>query len=151
MKISSRGEYSLRALIVLGQSTQQVMSIGDIAERTLVPVHYLEQILLQLKMIGVVKSKRGVHGGYALRLLPEEINIGEIIRKLEGPLAPMGCVSLTAYDPCPLEEKGCLLKPLWALVRDTVAHVLDQTTLDALLEGRIQTYSDGGELLGKGH
>lgn len=63
--------------------------------------------------------------------------IGEVIRKLEGPLAPMSCVSVTAYEPCPLEG-DCLLKPLWALVRDTVAHVLDRTTLDHLLQGKTE-------------
>jgi DNA-binding IscR family transcriptional regulator len=68
----------------------------------------------------------------------DQVVIGEVIRRLEGPLAPMGCVSVTAYDPCPLEE-GCLLKPLWALIRDTVARLLEHTTLDDLLQQRIQT------------
>jgi Rrf2 family protein len=134
LKVSSRGEYALRALLILGKSGEEVLPIPDIAEKTMVPVSYLEQILLQLKMQGFVKSKRGIRGGYSLRLPPDRITIGEVIRKLEGPLAPMGCVSLSAYDPCPLEE-GCQLKPLWALVRDTVAHVLDRTTLLDLLEG----------------
>lgn len=137
MKISTRGEYALRALITLGKSVAPVNSIAGVAEQTLVPVHYLEQILLQLKNLGYVKSKRGVQGGYALRMEPKDIVIGEVIRQLEGPLAPMGCVSVTAYDPCPLEE-GCLLKPLWALVRDTVAQVLDHTTLEDLLNEKIQ-------------
>lgn len=136
MKISSRGEYSLRALIVLGLNGRDVMSIADISEKTRVPVPYLEQILLQLKMLGYVQSKRGKYGGYMLRLPPERIPVGEVIRKLEGPLAPMNCVSVTAYESCPLEQ-GCLLKPLWAMVRDTVADLLDRTTLKHLLEGQI--------------
>ncbi|SEN75039.1 RrF2 family transcriptional regulator [Lihuaxuella thermophila] len=136
MKVSTRGEYALRALIVLGHRPNTVMPIAEIAEKTLVPVNYLEQILLQLKNLGYVKSKRGIRGGYKLRKSPEQIVIGEVIRQLEGPLAPMGCVSVTAYDPCPLEE-GCLLKPLWTLIRDTVAHLLEQTTLDDLLSERI--------------
>ncbi|MBH8607613.1 Rrf2 family transcriptional regulator [Thermoactinomyces sp. CICC 10521] len=135
MKVSTRGEYALRALILLGQQSG-VISIGEIAEKTLVPVNYLEQILLQLKNLGYVRSKRGIRGGYALRKPPDQIVIGEVIRQLEGPLAPMGCVSVTAYDPCPLEE-GCLLKPLWTLIRDTVARLLENTTLEDLLEGRI--------------
>ncbi|GGE25473.1 AsnC family transcriptional regulator [Marinithermofilum abyssi] len=138
MKVSTRGEYALRALIVLGQHPNGVIPIADISEKTLVPVNYLEQILLQLKKLGYLKSKRGSQGGYALRMPADQIVIGEVIRRLEGPLAPMGCVSITAYDPCPLEE-GCLLKPLWGLIRDTVAHLLEHTTLDDLLQQRIQT------------
>jgi Rrf2 family protein len=145
VKVSSRGEYALRALLLLGQSGGSVLPISEVAEKTLVPTSYLEQILLQLKMHGYVKSRRGVRGGYALLLAPEKINIGEVIRKLEGPLAPMSCASVTAYEPCELEA-GCLLKPLWTLVRDTVAQVLDQTTLADLLEQKIRS-GDGGEIL----
>ncbi|MFT4415496.1 RrF2 family transcriptional regulator [Fredinandcohnia humi] len=136
MKISSRGEYALRALICLGGNDTKVTSIAEISEKTLVPINYLEQLLLQLKRNGYVQSKRGVNGGYKLSREPEEINIGEVIRNLEGPLAPMGCVSITSYESCPLEGT-CLLKPLWALVRDTVAELLDNTTLKDLLERKI--------------
>ncbi|PLR78647.1 transcriptional regulator [Bacillus sp. V3-13] len=136
MKISSRGEYALRALICLGNNKDQLTSIGEISEKILVPINYLEQLLLQLKRNGYVQSKRGVNGGYKLSRSPREIIIGEVIRNLEGPLAPMGCVSITSYESCPLEE-GCLLKPLWALVRDTVADLLDHTTLKDLLEGNV--------------
>ncbi|MEH7545486.1 BadM/Rrf2 family transcriptional regulator [Neobacillus bataviensis] len=134
MKISSRGEYALRALICLGKNEHNLTSIGDISDQTLVPINYLEQLLLQLKRNGYVQSKRGVNGGYKLSKHPSEIIIGEVIRNLEGPLAPMGCVSITSYESCPLEE-GCQLKPLWALVRDTVAKLLDRTTLKDLLDG----------------
>jgi len=142
MKISTRGEYALRALILLGQHPTGILTIAEIAERTLVPDNYLEQILLHLKHLGYVKSKRGVHGGYSLRKKPNQIVIGEVIRQLEGPLAPMGCVSLSAYEPCEL-EKGCLLKPLWLLIRETVAHLLENTTLEDLLLGRLQEASKG--------
>ncbi|MGA9174420.1 MAG: Rrf2 family transcriptional regulator [Thermoactinomyces sp.] len=140
MKVSTRGEYALRALILLGQHSS-VISIAEIAEKTLVPDNYLEQILLQLKNLGYVRSKRGIRGGYTLRKSPDQIVIGEVIRQLEGPLAPMGCVSITAYDPCPLEE-GCLLKPLWTLIRDTVAQLLEHTTLADLLEGRVPSMEE---------
>ncbi|MET3696894.1 BadM/Rrf2 family transcriptional regulator [Bacillus oleivorans] len=139
MKISSRGEYALRALILLGRSEARVVPIGEISEKTLVSINYLEQLLLQLKRNGYVHSKRGVNGGYKLSRSPGEIIIGEVIRNLEGPLAPMGCVSVTAYESCPLEE-GCLLKPLWALVRDTIADLLDHTTLKDLLDGNLHTF-----------
>lgn len=136
MKVSSKGEYALRALLLLGNHQGTVMGIQEISEKTLVSIHYLEQILLQLKKLGYVISKRGAKGGYMLYRQPEEINLGEVIRELEGPLSPMACASITKYEPCPLEE-GCQLKPLWSLIRDTIAYILEQTTLDDLLENRI--------------
>ncbi|HZG15007.1 MAG TPA: Rrf2 family transcriptional regulator [Candidatus Bathyarchaeia archaeon] len=135
MKISSKGEYALRALLVLGQHEGKVLSIADISDKTLVPISYLEQILLQLKMLGHVKSKRGSRGGYSLRTRPADVNIGDVIRRLEGPLAPMGCASITSYEPCILEP-ACLLKPLWTRIRDTVAQILEETTLADLLDRR---------------
>ncbi|MDP1417143.1 Rrf2 family transcriptional regulator [Peribacillus simplex] len=137
MKISSKGEYALRALIALAKNEGGLMQIKDIANETLVSPQYLEQILLHLKSHGYVKSKRGVHGGYTLKELPNKIIIGSVIRDLEGPLAPMSCVSVTAYEYCPLEDKNCLLKPLWALIRDQVAELLDHTSLKDLLEGNL--------------
>lgn len=133
--------------MVLGQHQGQVLPISDIAEKTLVTVKYLEQIMHQLKKLGYVESKRGVQGGYFLKMTPDEINIGEIIRQLEGPLSPMSCTSVTAYESC-LLEPGCLLKPLWALIRDTIAHLLEQTSLDDLLKGNIQL-RDGGNIFVK--
>ena len=142
LKVSSKGEYALRGLLVLGQHQGQILTISEIAEKTLVTVKYLEQIMHQLKKLGYVDSKRGSQGGYFLRKAPSEINIGEIIRQLEGPLSPMGCTSVTAYESCPLET-SCLLKPLWALVRDTIANVLEQTSLDDLLQGSFHVKGGG--------
>lgn len=136
MKVSSKGEYALRALILLGNHQGKVLGIQEISEKTLVSIHYLEQLLLQLKKLGYVTSKRGAKGGYILQKNVEEINIGEVIRELEGPLSPMGCASITKYEPCILEGH-CQLKPLWTLVRDTIAFVLERTTLDDLLQNRI--------------
>lgn len=136
MKVSSKGEYALRALIFLGNHQGKVLGIQEISDKTMVSIHYLEQILLQLKKLGYLTSKRGAKGGYMLHKQPEEINIGEVIRDLEGPLSPMGCASITKYEPCDLEG-GCQLKPLWSLVRDTIAFVLEQTTLDDLIHDRL--------------
>jgi Rrf2 family protein len=137
MKVSSKGEYALRSLLVLGQHQGTVMTIQEISEKTLVSIQYLEKILLQLKKLDYVQSKRGARGGYLLHKSPENIIIGEVIRNLEGPLSPMGCASITRYEPCPL-ERGCQLKPLWSLVRDTIAYVLERTTLEDLLLNRIR-------------
>ena len=136
MKVSSKGEYALRALLQLGTHQGTVLGIHEISEKTLVSIHYLEQILLQLKKLGYVASKRGAKGGYMLQREPAAINIGEVIRDLEGPLSPMSCASITKYEPCPLEG-GCQLKPLWSLVRDTIASVLERTTLEDLLLNKI--------------
>lgn len=144
MKVSSKGEYALRALLVLGQQQGKVVPIQEISEKTLVTVNYLEQILLQLKKLDYVSSKRGAKGGYLLHKGATEINIGEVIRDLEGPLSPMSCASITKYEPCPLEG-GCQLKPLWSLVRDTIAFVLERTTLEDLLENRLTLFK-GEEL-----
>jgi Rrf2 family protein len=137
LKISTKGEYALRSLIVLGKNEVKMIQIKDIAAETLVPSQYLEQILLQLKSLGYVKSKRGVNGGYVLKLPTNLIVIGKVIRDLEGPLAPMSCVSITSYEYCPLEDNACVLKPLWGLIRDVIADILDHTTLKDLLEGNI--------------
>ncbi|MFS0638851.1 Rrf2 family transcriptional regulator [Mesobacillus foraminis] len=137
MKVSSKGEYALRSLLVLGQHQGTVMTIQEISEKTLVSIQYLEKILLQLKKLDYVQSKRGARGGYLLHKSPENIIIGEVIRNLEGPLSPMGCASITQYEPCLLEQ-GCQLKPLWSLVRDTIAYVLERTTLEDLLLNRIR-------------
>ncbi|WP_299095299.1 Rrf2 family transcriptional regulator [uncultured Metabacillus sp.] len=146
MKVSSKGEYALRALLVLGQQQGQVMTIQEISDKTLVTINYLEQILLQLKKLDFVKSKRGARGGYFLHKEVAQINIGEVIRKLEGPLSPMSCASITKYEPCPLEA-GCQLKPLWSLVRDTIAYVLDRTTLEDLLLNKLKLF-EGDDLIG---
>ncbi|WP_419887294.1 RrF2 family transcriptional regulator [Neobacillus niacini] len=145
MKVSSKGEYALRALLQLGNHQGNVLGIQEISEKTLVSIHYLEQILLQLKKLGYVTSKRGAKGGYMLQKEPREINIGEVIRDLEGPLSPMSCASITKYEPCPLEN-GCQLKPLWSLVRDTIAFVLERTTLEDLLLNRI-TKLEGEDII----
>lgn len=137
MKISSKGEYALRSLIVLGEQEGELITIKDISVKTLVPVQYLEQILLLLKSHGYVKSKRGIYGGYMLKKESHDIHIGEVIRQLEGPLAPMSCVSLTAYEYCPLEDQGCVLQPLWALLREEMAFILDQVTLKDLISRNI--------------
>jgi Rrf2 family protein len=149
VKVSSRGEYALRALLVLGQSCGEVLTIGEIADMTLVSCNYLEQIMLQLKNLGYVRSKRGMNGGYMLRTSPKGICIGDVIRNLEGPLSPMSCASVTAYEPCPLEA-ACMLQPLWILVRETVARVLDETTLDDLITGAVVTRS-GGKIIESSH
>ena len=97
-----------------------------------IPERFLEQILLLLKRAGYLKSKKGQHGGYYLAKPPAEINVAEVIRVLEGPLAPIDCVSIMAHEPCPMEET-CGLRWLWKEVRDSVAEIMERTTFADLV------------------
>jgi Rrf2 family cysteine metabolism transcriptional repressor len=101
MKLSLRGEYALRALLVLGLNYgQPVVRIQTISADQNIPKRFLEQILNDLKSAGIVRSKRGVAGGYRLARRPEEITLAAVVRHLEGALAPVSCVSERFYEKC---------------------------------------------------
>jgi Rrf2 family transcriptional regulator, cysteine metabolism repressor len=134
MKLSKKSEYGLRALheltIAHGEITLQR---HEIADRQHIPIEFLEQILLTLKRAGIVASRRGIKGGYRLIKQPREITLGHVIRLLDGPLAPIGCVSKTAYqkcNECPYANKTrCPLQQIMSAVRDAIAGILDHYTL----------------------
>ncbi|MBI4651755.1 Rrf2 family transcriptional regulator, partial [Candidatus Desantisbacteria bacterium] len=131
MKISKKGEYALKALIKLAinyEKGKKVTLINEIAKKETIPQKYLEQILLNLRRAEMLISKRGVGGGYSLARPPENISIGEIIRIIEGPLAPLGCVSKTAYVNCP-DELSCGLYSVMLDVRNAIANVVDNISL----------------------
>ncbi len=101
MKLSLRGEYALRALLVLGLNYgQEVVRIQAISDEQNIPKRFLEQILNDLKTAGLVRSKRGVSGGYRLARKPEEITLASVVRHVEGALAPVSCVSENFYEKC---------------------------------------------------
>lgn len=129
MNISTKSEYGLRALIYLaGHSRDEAIPAREIAEQWHVPIKYLEQILKTLKDAGIIESQLGIGGGYRLSRPSTLITAGEVIRILDGRLAPIGCVSTYDYEPCEFEP-ACGLKTLWARTRAAVIGVLDQTTL----------------------
>lgn len=131
MKISRKGEYALKALILLAKRHENgilTTLTGDIAQRERIPPKYLEQILLALKKGGVLVSKPGVGGGYGLSRPPEHITLGEVIRIIEGPLAPLHCVSAKAYVRCP-DEPRCGLRSVMQEVRNAIAAILDNTSI----------------------
>jgi Rrf2 family protein len=103
----------------------------DIAARQSIPKKFLEQILLELKHRGLVQAKRGRHGGYQLTRNPAEITYGQIIRALDGPIAPIPCVSQTPYTGCDLctDQTTCGIRLVMKQVRDATARILDTTTL----------------------
>jgi Rrf2 family protein len=129
MNVSTKSEYGLRALIYLaGCQDDRSVPAREIAQQWKVPIKYLEQILKTLKEAGIVEGQVGVAGGYRLTRPASLITAGEVIRILDGRLAPMGCVSTYDYEPCEFEP-ACGLKMLWARTRAAMLGVLDQTTI----------------------
>ncbi len=139
MKFSKKSEYGLRALIELSRSYPRPVTRQEMGERQNVPVEYLEHILLSLKHAGLVSSTRGAQGGFALIKPPAQVTLGQVIRILDGPLAPIGCVSQTAYrkcDDCPYQDKPhCPLQHVMGDVRNAIADILDNHTLEAFTAG----------------
>lgn len=134
MKISSRGEYGVRAMVTLAHNYGgRPMSIAAMAKASAVPEPYLEQLIGSLRRAGLVESKRGAQGGYVLARPPSAIRVGEVYRVMEGPVAPMECVSEDPADQtCPLID-ACETRPVWLKVRDSIVEALDSTTLADLL------------------
>ncbi len=139
MRLSTKGEYATRALLELSLAEgPRALSVHELSERTRISPKYLEQIMMRLRSANIVRSHRGVNGGYELTRPSGNISIGEVIRLMEGPLAPSLCASESAHVPCPVyrcpSEASCVLRSLWAEVRDAVSGVLDNTTFGQLAE-----------------
>ena len=134
MKLSTKGRYGVRAMFDLAQHMSEgTVSLKSIAERQGISEHYLEQLIAGLRKAGLVKSVRGAQGGYMLGREPEKITVGDIIRVLEGPIAPTDCVS--EEDPeCCSKSEFCITRPIWEQVRDSIADVLDSITLETMLQ-----------------
>jgi Rrf2 family protein len=135
MRLSKRGEYGLRAMIALAEPARNspspvMMQIKDVSQREKIPPKFLEQILLTLKNAGLLHSKMGVGGGYYLARPASEITLGQIFRVLDGPVAPIKCVSQMAYEPCGCpNEQTCGLRLAMSDVRNAIADILDNTSL----------------------
>jgi Rrf2 family protein len=138
MKLSKRGEYALRALIDLGIAAElgwPLLQTSQLAAKERMPIKFLEQIFTQLKAAGYVKSKRGKLGGYSLAKRMDKIRFGAVIRLIDGPLAPIKCVSQTAYERCTCpDEIHCGLRMLMLDVRNAIARILDRYTLADIVE-----------------
>lgn len=134
MRLSTKGEYASRAMLELSHRyADGPVHSREISKAQEIPQRFLEQILLLLKRAGYLKSRKGQKGGYILAKPPEAINVAEVIRVMDGPLAPIDCVSVMAHETCPM-EKTCGLRWLWKDVRDAVAGILEQTTFADLVE-----------------
>src|SRR5512145_2990896 len=135
--ISKKTKYGLQALLLLAREYGQgPLLIADLAERERIPKKFLEYILLQLKNAGVLQSQKGKGGGYFLARPPAEISVGRAIRILEGPLAPIACVSVMAYERCTEchDEATCGIRLVMKDVRDAMAEILDHTTFQDMLQ-----------------
>ena len=130
--ISNKTKYGLHALFFLSEKYNQgPVLIADLAREESIPKKFLELILLELKNQGILESKKGKGGGYQLARHPAEIKLGQVIRILGGPLAPVSCVSQTAYKPCKecKDEHHCGIRLVMKDVRDAMANILDKTSL----------------------
>ena len=113
------------------ESPDAMLQIKEISEQDKIPAKYLEQILLALKNAGMLQSRMGIGGGYYLARQPKDIDLGSIIRVLDGPLAPIRCVSQMAYEPCGCpDERTCGLRMVMGDVRNAIANILENTTLE---------------------
>ena len=138
MKLSKRGEYALRSLINLGIAAEvgrKLVQVSELADSEQLPVKFLEQIMQALKEAGLIVSVRGKFGGYRLGLPAKKITIGQVVRLIDGPLAPIGCVSQSAYEKCTCpDETHCGLRMLMLDVRNAIAGILDRYTLADVVE-----------------
>lgn len=135
--LSKKAKYGIRALLYLCQQKEGTpVLIRDIAAKERLPKKFLEVILLELRSAGILHSRPGRGGGYTLNRAPKTITLGRVLRLIDGPLAPISCVSQTAYAPCKdcLDEKTCAIRAVMKQVRDATAKVLDETTLADMIE-----------------
>jgi|SRR5215475_2333141 len=145
--LSKKAKYGLKALIVLAKEYGQgPVLISDIAQREDIPRKFLELILLELKNDGILQSRKGKGGGYFLGHSPSQISIGHAIRVMDGPLAPLPCVSKIAYMRCAEchDEQTCAVRMVMKEVREATTRILDSTTLADLLK-RIEVAVSRGE------
>lgn len=130
--ISQKAKYALRALVALCKvPAGEFVMISEISRAQAIPKKFLEQILLELKRAGIVMSRRGRLGGYVLLRAPEQVTFGEVLRLIDGPIAPLPCLSKIAYRKCVdcADEATCEIRHVFARVTIATREVLDQTTL----------------------
>jgi len=129
--LTMKAKYALRAMSELARAGDVRLQAHEIAQRSRVPVKFLETILVELRAAGLIESRRGQRGGHALARTSEEIMVGDILRTIDGPLAPVRCASVTAYEPCRdcADPDGCALRALMRESRDAMSQVLDRHSL----------------------
>jgi Rrf2 family protein len=131
MKVSTKTQYGLRALIVIARSDKKFLSLKEISQKEEIPFDYLEKIVSKLQKQGIVKAKRGKNGGYALLCSPKKIKIKQVIEALEGNWFPVKC--LKKEFVCK-KEKSCLAKNFWKEFKKSIDKTLNRITLEDLLK-----------------
>ena len=136
--ISKKAKYALKALLELGADydTKKPVLISNLAERGRIPKKFLELILLELKNKGILESRKGKGGGYLLAKPPAQVMLGTILRIIDGPLAPLPCLSQTAYRKCDecQDETHCSIRAVMKDLHDYQVNLLDNTSLEGMLE-----------------
>ena len=129
--ISQRARYAFKALIALSRSHSQISQARDIATNEQIPQSFLEQILLELKRAGLVGSRRGRDGGHFLLKDPEKITLGQVLRLIDGPVAPLPCLSRTAYSRCAdcADEAACGLRRVFGQAYEATLEVLERVSI----------------------
>ena len=135
--ISQKAKYAFKALLVLAKSQGRTVQIEEIAREDAIPRKFLEQILLELKHAGLIASRRGPTGGYTLIKDPAEISIGQVLRIVDGPIAPLPCLSRTAYRRCLdcRDESNCGVRRLFAETYSATLLFMERATLSEALKG----------------
>jgi Rrf2 family transcriptional regulator, cysteine metabolism repressor len=138
MSVSSKCYYALRAIYALSEHTKpEPMKIAEIAQKEQIPIRFLEVILGQLKGGGFVQSRRGAEGGYRLARTPDRITVGEVMRYVDGPIAPVDCVSQSRPKECEFHGE-CHFFGFWCRMRQAISDVVDRTTFADLLKENAQ-------------
>lgn len=129
--LSRKAKYALRALSTLALADTGQLQARLIAREAKVPEKFLEAILVELRNAGLVSSRRGTVGGHSLARPAEQIMVGEIVRIIDGPIAPIRCASVTAYQPCEdcIDPETCALRDLMGDVRDAMSGIIDHRSL----------------------
>ncbi len=137
--LSSRARYATRAILDLSlEYGKGAIQIQDIADRQNIPVKFLQQILVALKMTGFVSSRKGPGGGSLLAMAPKEITLGAVVRAMDGPIAPISCVSVTKFSECGCPNpEVCSLRNTFKEARDAISEVLDKTTFAELTDRQL--------------
>jgi Rrf2 family cysteine metabolism transcriptional repressor len=117
---------------------QGPLPLAEVSRLQNISLAYLEQIVASLREAGLVVSTRGAHGGYHLARQPHAITVGDVLRALEGPIAPVVCASEARQGGRCEREEVCLTRPVWEKVRDSIVTALDSTTLADLIEQTLE-------------
>jgi len=131
--LTKKGKYGLKALVDLARlGPGETSFVTEIAVRNNIPKKFLDTILLELRNTGILRSKKGPNGGYSLSKPATEIRIGQVIRALDGPLAPIRCASRTAFEACDdcADPETCQVRLSMTEVRDAIAMILDNMSLE---------------------